>query len=148
MMKGAHMNTGILEKERSRSIEDFYYQSFNDLPLYDQRYIPRWKTTKRAYFRIKNERVIYSTQIKDLSLSGVCLYASPEAQVGQPVELKIYLSEETGFIVEGTIIWERKSGDNRVCAGVAFKMLTQPVQDLILQYAFDTISYDVEMMRG
>ena len=142
------MDTITTERKRSGLIEDFYYQSFNDLPLYDQRYIPRWKTNKRAYFRIKNERVIYSTQIKDLSLSGVCLYAAPEAQVGQPVELKIYLSEGVGFIVEGTIIWERKSGDDRVCAGVAFKMLTQPIQDLILQYAFDTISYEVEMMHG
>lgn len=132
------MNTVTVNKGRAEQIEKvFPYTSFDELPIYDQRYMPRWQTNRRAYYRSVNSNTLYRTQLKDLHLDGACICAFHEIQVNQKLDLKILLSSFESVEASGTVIWKRTTADNQCYAGVAFDPLTPQAQDRIVQYAFE-----------
>ncbi len=131
------MDKTIIEKTVITD-RDFSLLSFPDgFPLYDQRYLPRWETGKKAYYHLKGAHVIYRTQIKNLNATGVCLYVARDVRVNQRLELKIYFSQEKSFEIEGTVIWTNTSDQDLSWAGIMFDNLPQEIRDRILEYAFE-----------
>ena len=123
------------EKTLTQQSVTFPYTSFDDLPLFDQRYLPRWQTEKRAYYRNNETNLIIKTQVKDLSFTGACLYTYPDVNTNQNIELIIYLAPKISFLTRGTVVWKRSLKD--VChVGVMFDPLSSKNQELILKYAF------------
>ena len=132
------MSTAIMPvKEPKRAVSaDFPYKSFDDLPVYDQRYMPRWITPNKVYYRNKNGQLIVATQLKDMHLGGACLHVNGHVHVNQLLHLKIFLDRFHSFEAAGTVMWKLGNGDKSI-AGVAFEPLDEPAQDIILEYAFE-----------
>ena len=128
------MNRTVLEKKTD---VEFPYVSFSDLPIYDQRDIPRWKTQKRAYYREEDAPTIFRTQTMDLSSTGVSVQAHLDIPLNQKIKLKIYLSEMLNFETEGTVVWKTIMPDNRCFVGVSFDPLPERTQNMILEYALN-----------
>ena len=106
-----------------------------DAPQYEKRYFPRWPTTHRAYYRIKNVQAVFRTKIKDLTPEGVCLFVSSDVSESQKLELKIYVSGQESFEGEGTVIWKKILPNQRYYAGIRFDRISQETQNLILEHA-------------
>jgi len=123
--------------------DEFKYRSFDELPLYDHRYLPRWKTTNKAFYRDEEAFRIVRTQTVDLSCSGVALYADESIHVNRRVFMKIYLDEFHSLEVKGTVMW-RSQKDGKVLAGVLFDKLGKEAEDLILSFAFE----DKEVLKS
>ena len=111
--------------------------SKNKRPVQEQRYIPRWETSHRAYYRLPSKtRHIFRTQMRDLSLTGASLYISKDVPVNREVELHVYLSPHHQFNAKGTILWKATQRNHHCYAGVAFEHLPAKTQKMILQHAF------------
>src|SRR5688572_1298928 len=96
-------------------------------PIYDKRYLPRWKTSNKAFYRIDSRREIVVTQLRDLNLSGVCLHVKDDVQVDERLILKICLDKEHTFVAEAAVVWRRRDGC--ACyAGCSFTHLEQTKQ--------------------
>ncbi|OGX06277.1 MAG: hypothetical protein A2Z88_00510 [Omnitrophica WOR_2 bacterium GWA2_47_8] len=130
------MKTAISSKRAVHS-HDLPYKSFDDLPLYDHRYLPRWEVDSRAYYRVKDTAVIIRTKMHDLSLTGVCMHVSTNVHANQKILLKMYLSDQVNLEAEGTVIWKRTLFNHDSYAGVMFDGLSQEKQALILEHAFE-----------
>ena len=118
--------------------QPFIYTSFNDLPLYEQRYMPRWEVATQSYYKIEGSDEIIKTQTKNLSFTGVSLYAVADIPLNKKLDLKIHLSPEKNFEAKGRVIWKCSLQD--VCyIGVVFENLPEKTQELILEYAFEIV---------
>ena len=42
------MTTTLVRSKQAGGQQDFAYKSFDDLPLYDERYLPRWAVSDEA----------------------------------------------------------------------------------------------------
>lgn len=135
--KGVVMNKLAFEKNITHPQEPFPYTSFDDLPIYEQRYLPRWVTQNRAYYRRENVPAIFRTQIEDLNLTGACLHIQSDVQTNQQLKLKIYLTDKMSFTASGTIMWKRTTSGSHCYAGILFDPLPNAIQDLILKHAFE-----------
>lgn len=133
------MGTIISDKQKIAQLqESFPYTTFDDLPIYEQRYLPRWDINQKAYYRTTQIPSLYRTSVKDLSLSGACIYASPHLQTSEKVVLKIFLSPQESFEVQGTVLWKRTLPFQYYCsAGVVFDHLPEDTQGIILAKAFE-----------
>ena len=124
---------GIILMKKHRAVP---YTSFNELPLYEQRYLPRWEVQNQAYYHRPGTHQIFKTETRDISLSGACLYVSPHIHPNERIELKIYLSPEKNFEATGTVIWKCTVNDDCCYAGVFFDRLPEEIQSLILEFSF------------
>ena len=132
------MNKIICDKTENPASDTFPHLSFDEFPVYDHRYLPRWEANNKAYYHLKGAHVIYRTQIKDLNALGACLYVTNEVCVNQTLELKIYLSQRENFEVRGTVIWTTHTFPNDLSwAGIMFEALSPEIQNLILEDAFN-----------
>ena len=129
------MNT-TAELKTMQQPQAFPYATLDDLPLYDQRYLPRWLAEKTAYYRSDDTNIITKTSVKDLSFIGACLYATQDVHLSQELEVIIYLAPKVSFLTKARVMWKRSSNDH-CYAGVVFDPLPQKTQDLILRYAFE-----------
>ena len=128
------MNKMTLDKKTYWQ-EYFPYTTFADLPLYEQRYIPRFQIDNKAYYR-EGSLPAVRTQIKDLSASGVCLHTEPNINVNQRLKLKIYLSEITNFEADGTVVWTSITPEGICHAGIVFDPLPEKTHAMLLEYSF------------
>jgi hypothetical protein len=129
------MNLTIIKSQETELLKDFPYKSFSDLPIYEQRYLPRWQTSSKAFYRKENSNVLFKTQLKDLTFAGACLHTDGNVHVNDHLGMKIYLSAQISVQVNGTVLWKR-TGDDHSLAGILFDPLTEDTQQLILEYGF------------
>ena len=128
------MSENFLESEiQFQDSDPFPYTSFSDLPLYEQRCLPRYQTFNRAYYH-EDGCAIVRTQTTDLSATGVCVYAESEIAVNHQVKLKIYLNESVNFEAEGVIVWKRITPDAYCYAGIEFEGLSEKTRELIRDF--------------
>ena len=128
--------TMIMNKQAVKQ-QDVRDTAFANLPLYEQRYLPRWDVSSNAYYHLPGTHQIFKTQTRNISLTGVCLYVSPDIHLNEKVELKIYLSPKENFEVNGTAIGKYTLFGHGCYAGFFFDHLPQEKQELILRYAFE-----------
>jgi len=131
------MSSSTMTRKEPKHVlqSDFPYRSFDDLPIYDQRYMPRWETSDRAYYRIGENQSIVTTELKNLNLTGACLYVNSDVLLGQSLQLRVLLSGVHSLVVKATVMWKRGHGAETI-AGVYFDRLDEPTQDLVLEHAF------------
>ncbi len=134
------MNRVISEKTIIPGPDFSLHPFLEGFPLYDQRYLPRWETDNKAYYRLKGTHVIYRTQVRNLNAVGVCLYVTNDLCVNQTLEMKIYLSPRENFEAQGMVIWTQTSDRDLSCAGIILKELSQEKRNLILEHAFEISS--------
>lgn len=79
---------------------------------------------------------------KDLSCVGACLKTQEVLPSNRKLNMKIYLSDQKFFPVEGHVVWNRSS-DSGNSVGVIFDNISPEMQELILQYAFEIKKEDV-----
>ena len=127
------MNVITVKHQNSELRQDFLYKSFSDLSVFDQRYLPRWYVANKAFYRGKNENVLFRTQTRDLTFEGVSLYVGENVHVNDRLDMKINLSLKDSFQVKGVVLW-KKFNPVQSFAGILFDPLSQNVQELILNY--------------
>ncbi len=103
-------------------------------PPQEQRYFPRWEIDSPASYR--HNDMIFETHVKDLTLSGACVYVDEELHPGEEIDLQIALVPGHQFQAHGTVLW-KQSSDKHMYAGVAFEKIPQKTQNLILEHAFE-----------
>ncbi len=101
----------------------------------DQRYLPRWDTSNKAYYRKDNSNVLLKSQLIDLSLTGCSLYTDKKIKVNDRLDMEIFLSSRDSFQVMGTVMWKEEDGGT--FAGVVFDPISTYTQELILRYGFN-----------
>ena len=126
----------VMQHNQAVNQQDFMYISFDDLPLYEQRYLPRWELSNQAYYHFCNSDQIFKTLTKNINLAGACLYVAPHIPLNTKLELKIYLSPEKNFEAKGTVIWKSTLADDCCYAGIYFDPLPEQTRELILEHAF------------
>ena len=107
-------------------------------PAQDQRDIPRWRMDNTAFYRTHDTTVINKTEVKNLSLTGVCLYVGKDIGIGQELEVKVYLSDKVSFKAAGDVIWKRMLSDGSLCAGIRFDQIPLETQILIVEHYSDS----------
>ena len=121
--------------EEQQAQDEFPYDSFAHLPIYEQRRIPRWKIHNRAYYRDENTSTIVRTQTIDLSATGACVHADAQIGLNHKLKLKIHLSETENFEVDAVVVWKSTTPDFRCHIGVLFSQRQDRVDELIMEQA-------------
>jgi hypothetical protein len=103
----------------------------------DQRYLPRWDTSNKVYYRHGISNVLLKSQLIDLSCTGCSLYTDKNIQVNDRLEMEIFFSSRDSFQVTGTVIWKDVI-DGSTFAGVVFQPLPAYTQELILKNSFNS----------
>jgi hypothetical protein len=116
--------------------QNLMFNSFDAGPVYEQRYLPRWEASYKAYYHLPGTHQVFKTHTKDISMSGACLYSSADVHLNQELKLKIYLLSEKNFEASGTVIWKTTVDEDYCCVGVFFHNLPKETQDFILEYAY------------
>ena len=129
------MVISVLNHKQTVKQQDSIYTSFDDLPLYEQRYLPRWEVSNQAYYH-SDPHHIFKTFTKNVSLTGACLYVTPHIHLNTKLELKIYLTPEKNFETKGTVLWKCTLNDDCCYAGIYFNPLPDQIRELILEHAF------------
>ena len=101
--------------------------------IYDKRYLPRWETSNKAFYRNDAGHEIVVTRLRNLTLTGVSLYVKDDVEVNQRLILKISLDKDHSFVAEGTVVWRLRDGSTTY-VGCIFNRLEQAKQELILEY--------------
>jgi hypothetical protein len=135
LIKEGKMNMTVIHSHQTEPRAGFPYDSFEDIPIYDQRYLPRWETSNKVYYRKKDENLFVATNTKDLTVAGVSMYTDGNLRVNDRLKMKIHLSTDTSFQVDGIVLWRKIRPDCNY-AGVIFGSLDAGIQDLISEYAF------------
>jgi len=110
--------------------------------LRDSRYLPRWEVNNRVFFRAEEDKHVYEGLSRDISCAGACLMLPEVFQVGQKVQLTIFLSENVSVDVEGKILWSKQCEDGNLI-GIDFSETNQKAKEMILKYAFEVKKDDI-----
>lgn len=140
------MNLTVIKPHRIEFPVDFPYKSFDDLPLYDHRYMPRWLTASRVFYRKDGGHVLARSLTRDITPEGASVYTDGTLHARDRLELKVYLSPHHNFQTKGTVLWQNQV-HNREIAGVRFDPLPQEIQDLIVEHGFITRAIIEETCR-
>jgi len=127
------MVTTLTKMEEPKRINRLGFKHQSDDLIYDKRYLPRWETSNKAFYRDDERHQIVVTQLRNLNLAGACLYVKDDVNVDQRLILKICLDEGHSFVAEGTVVWRLRDG-SKTYAGCSFNHLDQSIQELILTY--------------
>ena len=114
--------------------------SFNNKPF--PRNLPRWSTENRVLFRLENDSIFKEALSKDITTSGACLYCQEEIKSSSKLTLLIYLTDDLAVEVGGTVLWNKNIASNNLI-GVRFENTSPQVQEMILQYAFESKKDDL-----
>lgn len=125
--------TFIKVKESERFERAAPRQISDDL-IHDNRYLPRWETSNKAFYKNHRSQEVVRTKLRNLNLNGASLYVKNDVKTKQSLMMKIFLDEDQSFMAKGTVIW-RISGKEVTYVGVAFEPLEESIQKLILDYA-------------
>lgn len=131
------MSTIIIDGKTIEHHAPFPSNVYN-VPTYDQRYMPRWRTNKRAFYRLSGVPVIAKTEVIDLNVDGVCLYVTDDVHPSQQLDIKVYLTDKVSFETTGIVIWKRSRPNGHFFAGLLFDKLPDETQEMILEYAFNS----------
>lgn len=110
-------------------------------PSDDQRYLPRWNVNNRIICKLPKADV-HECITRDLSCTGASLFTSAKIASKQKVSLTVHLTNLISFEVQGRVLWN-KSADNGHLVGVVFEDVSQEIQELILQHAFEVRREDL-----
>ena len=102
----------------------------------EKRYFPRWPVNRRVEYRVGDEAVLYRSFTKDLTLCGASFFIHTPMPHHQPVRVKVYISQNDHFELDGQVVWSKISPYTKV-VGIIFKEVNQNVQELILSHAFE-----------
>lgn len=130
-----------LEIKKQAKKKEKVYKSFQDIPVHEQRYFPRWEVSNRAYYCLGNKDHIVKTETKDISPTGASLHISPDVGLNERVDVKIYLSDDKSFQATGKVIWKCLVNDQDCFAGVVFDPLPEETQNTIAAYAFPPVKF-------
>ena len=121
----------------SDSLGKNFYKSLPDGS--ERRYLPRWIVTNRILYRKEDQPHFQECSSKDLSGDGACLSCPETLPFSGKLTLVVYLSEEIAVQVKASVLWNKPSFDpkNQNLYGVRFEELSNKVQEMILQYAFE-----------
>ena len=128
------MNKLLLHKRFSIPDSSFPYSSLEDLPLQEQRSLPRAQMQNDVYYQTDSSEIV-QTQTKDLSADGVCLYTNFDVDVNQRVNLKIFLSENRSLQIDGVVMWKKVPEDAQGYVGIAFYPLPENIYALLLEHS-------------
>ncbi|MBF0384692.1 MAG: PilZ domain-containing protein [Candidatus Omnitrophica bacterium] len=102
----------------------------------DRRYLPRWEVKNRVMFHCLDPADLYREAFtRDMSCAGACLESNKEVITNQKVHLKVFLSEDQAFEVDGYVCWSKRE-KARYSTGVHFTNMTPENQELLLSFAF------------
>ena len=130
------MSAPVLKENNEVSPEHFPYRSFKDLPIYDRRTMPRWGMACKAFYRNGKESTLFRTETRDVTVSGACLYISPDTKLNAHVHMKICLPSGKSFEPSGRVLWKNKDSHGVWYAGILFDALPLETQEILLHYSF------------
>ncbi len=142
------MKITTMENKKINPQSDFPYKTFEDLPLYEQRYLPRWQANRKGYCRTHNKDTFFKTQVSDLTLSGACIYISADIEPKQKLKLSVHLSEKHTFEARGIVIWKNILNKEVLQVGIRFNRLSLKAENLLLRYAFHVDNNNLEKVFG
>src|SRR6267142_2588789 len=107
-----------------------------DPKMRDKRYLPRWVVNQRVLYQKENEPFYRECRSKDIHCEGACISPTEGLPLDQKLTLTIYISEDVAVHVQGKVLWAMNLPQQNL-VGLQFSNVSQKVQDMILQYAFN-----------
>jgi hypothetical protein len=102
----------------------------------DGRYFPRWEVANKVTYRKEHGVSDHDCVSRDISNTGVCLRTYEKIIPNEKLSMTIQLDGGVSVQAQGRTVWEKDNG-NDFLVGVRFEELSQKVQDMIFNFAFE-----------
>ena len=102
----------------------------------DKRYFPRWNVQNKILYRKEKNSSYQKALSKDISGSGACFSCPEKIKPSSKLNLIFYLADSVAVEVTGRVLWNKDGRSNNLI-GVRFENISDQVEEMILQYAFE-----------
>ncbi|MCA9400982.1 MAG: PilZ domain-containing protein [Candidatus Omnitrophica bacterium] len=110
-------------------------QDYSHLDM-DDRYIPRWKASKKVFCRRNGKTAKISGITDDMSMSGLSIWVDEEIRKNEEIQIALHLGNDCVLETLGKVVWAR-CVRRKHFIGVIFTHLTPQLQELLLEYAYE-----------
>lgn len=109
----------------------------NNDPHDDSRYFPRWEVANKVTYKHENGVNFHECISRDISNTGLCMRTYERIKPNQKLSMTIELADGVSIQVGGRSLWQ-KDGDKDFLVGVRFEEISERIQDMIFNCAFES----------
>lgn len=103
----------------------------------DGRYFPRWEVANKVTYKHENGVNLHECLSHDISNTGLCMRTYERIKPNERLAMTIELADGVSVQVSGRSLWQ-KDGDKDFLVGIRFEEISEKVQDMIFNCAFES----------
>ena len=103
----------------------------------DYRYFPRWEVANKITYKHENGVNFHECLSHDISNTGLCMRTYERIKPNERLAMTIELTDGVSVQVNGRSLWQ-KDGDRDFLVGIRFEEISEKVQDMIFNCAFES----------